>query len=311
MIMQHLLIAYDVFVIMIGLAALSISLSWVLRTGEADLRNFCILYGLFTASMLLSVLRKYVALNVAGYSASTWAFLAGLRMVVDGAVLVATIHFLLVAYRISTRRPLMFASALTYVIVSGLLFTPIGTHLDANNRVLHFGIGYELARLWYIAAFTLLMVIGWGWIGRVWSTERRGFFLGLMIFATVGYIENLIGVPRAITASQVIIGTEGGLLVSSIPYALYGVFVIVFLLRYFVPVAVNVDRVFEAFLAKYAVTGRERDIILKLVEGKSNVDIARELVLSVATVKTHVHNIYAKIGVASRYDLLARVRSGQ
>ena len=67
----------------------------------------------------------------------------------------------------------------------------------------------------------------------------------------------------------------------------------------------------EAFLSKYGVTDREREIILKVVQGKSNADIAGELFISLATVKTHLHNIYKKIGVDSRYDLLARVRSGK
>jgi DNA-binding NarL/FixJ family response regulator len=50
---------------------------------------------------------------------------------------------------------------------------------------------------------------------------------------------------------------------------------------------------------------------LKVVQGKSNADIASELFISLATVKTHLHNIYRKIDVDSRFDLLARVRSGQ
>jgi DNA-binding CsgD family transcriptional regulator len=71
------------------------------------------------------------------------------------------------------------------------------------------------------------------------------------------------------------------------------------------------DALPEAFLTKYNITDREREIILKVVQGKSNADIAGELFISLATVKTHLHNIYRKIDVDSRYDLLARVRSGQ
>ena len=65
------------------------------------------------------------------------------------------------------------------------------------------------------------------------------------------------------------------------------------------------------FLSKYGITERERELILKVMQGKSNADIARELFISLPTVKTHLHNIYQKLGVDSRYDLLARVRSGQ
>ncbi len=309
--MEHLLIAYDLIVIMIGLAALSISLSWVLRTGEADVRNFCILYALFTAVMIITVLRKYLSLNVAGYSAWTWYSLSGVYMVLDGAVIVATIHFLLAAYRVKARRPVMLASGLTMILAYGLVFSPIGAHLDAGNRIIHFGVGYAIAEIWYVSAFTFAVVLGWGWLHRVWKTDRRAFFVGLLAFASVGYLEVLASFVRGAFTPQLTMADSGGFLFSSIPYALYGLFVIVFFLRFFVPASLEVDQLFEAFLAKYGVTGREREIILKVVQGKSNVDIARELVLSVATVKTHLHNIYAKIGVEGRYDLLARVRSGQ
>ena len=41
--------------------------------------------------------------------------------------------------------------------------------------------------------------------------------------------------------------------------------------------------------------------VLKLIEaGRSNQDIADELVISMPTVKRHISNIYAKLGVESR-----------
>lgn len=52
-------------------------------------------------------------------------------------------------------------------------------------------------------------------------------------------------------------------------------------------------------------TTREVEI-LKLIEaGRSNLDIAGQLVISIATVKRHISNIYAKLGVESRTQALA------
>src|SRR5688572_1155497 len=50
--MEHLQIAYDLFVIMIGLAALSIVFLWAARTGESDLRNF----SLYTCFALVPII---------------------------------------------------------------------------------------------------------------------------------------------------------------------------------------------------------------------------------------------------------------
>lgn len=47
-------------------------------------------------------------------------------------------------------------------------------------------------------------------------------------------------------------------------------------------------------------TQRESEILLHLVEGKTNKEIARELDLQEITVKIHVRNIYRKIGAQNR-----------
>ncbi|HSL28364.1 MAG TPA: helix-turn-helix transcriptional regulator, partial [Anaerolineales bacterium] len=153
-----------------------------------------------------------------------------------------------------------------------------------------------------------------GLLRRLWHTERRNFVIGLLVFATVGYLETTASLPGALRRVTATLSQTGGFLVSSIPYAIYGIFLIVYFLESPVPAplaSLAMDALPEAFLARYGITDREREIILKVVQGKSNADIAGELFISLATVKTHLHNIYKKIGVESRYDLLARLRSGQ
>ncbi len=47
-------------------------------------------------------------------------------------------------------------------------------------------------------------------------------------------------------------------------------------------------------------TDRERQVLVLMARGKSNDDIAAELVVAQATVKTHVNRVLAKLGVATR-----------
>ncbi len=58
-----------------------------------------------------------------------------------------------------------------------------------------------------------------------------------------------------------------------------------------------------------SLTGRERDVLHLLLEGASNREIARRLVLSVNTVKRHVYNLCGKLGVQSRAQAIARART--
>jgi two-component system nitrate/nitrite response regulator NarL len=55
-------------------------------------------------------------------------------------------------------------------------------------------------------------------------------------------------------------------------------------------------------------TAREQEILALLAEGKSSAEIARELVISVRTVGTHVQHILGKLGVHTRAQAVALVR---
>jgi DNA-binding NarL/FixJ family response regulator len=54
---------------------------------------------------------------------------------------------------------------------------------------------------------------------------------------------------------------------------------------------------------------REHQIAVLVGRGLSNKDVARELGLSLSTVRMHVHNIFQKLGERSRYGLIATVLS--
>ena len=56
-------------------------------------------------------------------------------------------------------------------------------------------------------------------------------------------------------------------------------------------------------------TQREREVLHLLLEGASNREIARRLVVSVNTVKRHVYNLCGKLGVQSRAQAIARART--
>ena len=57
-------------------------------------------------------------------------------------------------------------------------------------------------------------------------------------------------------------------------------------------------------------SAREREVALLIGRGLSNKEVARELGLSLGTVKTHVHNILQKLGAPHRYSLIAHLQEG-
>jgi len=58
-------------------------------------------------------------------------------------------------------------------------------------------------------------------------------------------------------------------------------------------------------------TAREYDVLSLVTKGFSNKDVARELSISVSTVKTHLRNIYRKLGVDDRAQAIIKaIREG-
>lgn len=309
--MAHLLIAYDILVIIIGFIALSNAVVWALRTGQNDMGNFSIIYALYTLLLVVVVLKKYLFVNVAAYSGAIWYYISGIDQAIDFAVVAATVYYFLDAHQFRYGKKIGACFLLLMFVCDGLIFSRLGATLEEGKNVIHFGTGYWIAISWNAIAFTCALALGYWLLVRVWKTDKRTFLLGLLIFVSVGYAESVVSYISSFGMTSAVLTNERGFLYSSIPYALYSVFLIIYFTRYPVPALLGSDEIPAEFLSQYGITERERELILKVMQGKSNADIARELFISLPTVKTHLHNIYTKLGVDSRYGLLAKVRSGQ
>jgi len=61
----------------------------------------------------------------------------------------------------------------------------------------------------------------------------------------------------------------------------------------------------QNFEASYQLTARELDVLELVISGANNKQIASQLQLGLATVKTHLHHIFQKTGVKSRTELVS------
>lgn len=64
----------------------------------------------------------------------------------------------------------------------------------------------------------------------------------------------------------------------------------------------------DAAVAALGLTGQEMRVLAVLASGRANKEIARDLGLSPNTVKTHLANLFAKLGAATRTEAVTRAR---
>lgn len=62
--------------------------------------------------------------------------------------------------------------------------------------------------------------------------------------------------------------------------------------------------VLATIFEKHNITKREQDIVKLLLGGKSNREIADSLFIAIPTVKNHIHSLYQKFRVKTRYELI-------
>ena len=97
------------------------------------------------------------------------------------------------------------------------------------------------------------------------------------------------------------------LTISMIPpaYLFYTLTIIFYFSKKFILSNVSMKNISDQFMKTYSLTAREKEIILLIVAGKSNIDISDILFISLSTVKNHINTIYKKLNIKSRYELFS------
>ena len=72
---------------------------------------------------------------------------------------------------------------------------------------------------------------------------------------------------------------------------------------------ISEETVLEMLASEYSLTEREYEIMKLIYEGNSYEETAGQLYISKYTVKNHVHNIYEKLGISNKSELINMVRT--
>jgi len=302
--MSQFLVLYYVTVTMLGLAALAISVIGTIRSRVSAYRLLILFYGAFTANIATLFVREYLYVNIADYSsrAILATFLLASVMTLTCMACICLFYHRLLAVRFQrTRDALVLAVA---VIAVAAYCWPGAVTLEASQARFVRNLPVFAGSAAYIALFVYLLVVGA--TGPKADRPPRELLLIWTAFAfgVVGFCESVVGFARGIV-DPVIVMTAAGqeFMISTVPYLLFGGVLAYYFGSYLVADSLPARDVNDEIAARFGISAREREVVLLLNEGLGNREIAEKLFVSVATVKTHVHNIYEKTGVKGRYEL--------
>jgi len=239
---------------------------------------------------------------------------------------------------------IVFQACLVFTMVSGFMLTLSSADpvfVTVLRWLQHVTIGVALVLLPLISGFI---------VGKPWSRRRRLFFYPIaLVYALSGLTpyERIIQTTTFVAVLMFCIGllwhnlgkiedrrtrtfilTLNIVVVSLVPTTImlflrpgseqigFPVYVLAFsalLLVYFFNRFIAMSREGEekqTDLSQYKVTERETEVIECICNGMTNKEIAKKLNISVNTVNNHVANIFEKMNINSRVDLLRKVKGG-
>lgn len=302
--MNHLWIAYDALIVTIG--TVNLAALWAARPRKAFLGAFSLFYTFFTAGLLVALSRGYVTLNVSGAPALPVFLSYGLGTLLSCAALLFVVLFYQRLLNPST--PMTMRVAMLCLVLAGALaVSPLGVRYEPQSASYVLLPGHYAAVLGYLGVFSYVVYLGISAAVSVADEQDRAFCWGLLAFASVGYLESGIGLITDWQHPTGRLDAEAEeFLYSSIPYLLFSVFLTVYLLR-LMRQPPTVHEMSAEQLAAIDLSAREREVLQLVLKGLNNKLVARELNISVATVKTHLHKIFRKTNVSSRFELARRL----
>ncbi len=325
--MQHLLLLYLILCILPGIAALTVLSALVTRLKNRGLTYYFIAYSCFTVTNLINLVMFYLGINISE-EMSTGVF-ALLFISIPFSV---SLHVMLpLAVNEITKLPgkrlIDGIIILIAVVELGLYCTPLLMEYSRETQTLIFGPIFPFIGIIQIVSISYSIVIIIILRNRITNTTVRKYILIMIIIMAVflpaiGYEGFFFSGVKSISKVPIEV------IFSPVFYVVLSLATLLFGIRAMKATAKPDNNTNSPIqddkqpsleqpsleskihdLAKSAgLSDREITIIPLMYQGLGNKQIALELYISPKTVGNHIYNIYRKLNISSRYELLARLK---
>jgi DNA-binding CsgD family transcriptional regulator len=308
----HLIVAYYLVVLLVGAAAITHTVLMARAHRLPFLKAFAFFLGFTNLTALANLTSAYAYANLLGFSAEyEYTVYAKVLGSVSRLSQVGIVYALFaITYGFRGRR-LSRPSNVTFGFVAGLLLVSyIIRGVLPGESVLPLWIARGQLVVFYLSGLAIIggllgMILGSRNIQSVAERKAvRVFGISYLSLYAVFVITRQLPIEAHFPPNALAL-----LAINLVPFIWFEkLFAEAYLST---PPSAEDCEAFDRFCQNHGLTSREGGVLKLILQGRSNADIGKELFISIHTVKNHITNIYSKLGVRSRWQLISLFHSDQ
>lgn len=314
--MVHLIIFYNIAGILTLFITYNIPVFIYFKTKDKFLQHYILFFLpfiLYTSSLMILV---YMYANIKSINFFLVVIISYFNEIFFILMMFSIVYFwhYILSIKNAKIKNLFFAIFCIFLMI----IIPFSTIIKQTNN----GITYchnflsNLSTFAFIIVLIYFIILGFKNYKKLTNNEIRsivkaGLYLTLIFFP--GMIFDFYHKLSNFRIFHVLINDQNGpvFLIHPLYYCALSIICTIYIVRYYFKeynITIN-DLPFDNFIRKYDISEREKEVVNLLINGRSNKEIADKLFISVNTVKTHIKNIYEKLEINSRYELISIIRN--
>lgn len=309
--MSHFVLVYNIIILFILFISFNIPVMIYIKTRDKFLKHyifFFLPFILYTISLMSAI---YLRVNIDNISYNLLNLILYISEIIFVFMMLSCVLFGNYLFSVNNIKNKNF---ILYIIaVIEIFLVPFRSNVIVNNDKFILKIG-NISTIVFIIVIIYILLIGIFNYKKIKNPEIKNIAKSLLIVIGLFFPGLMLDFYRKLTNINhefVFKRHHARILIHPIFYCVLSITCSYFIIRYYFNIyKVNIKDVpLDNLLRKYDISSREKEIVKLIIKGQSNKDIADKLFISVNTVKTHVRNIYEKIGIKSRYELLITIKN--
>lgn len=289
--MEQIQILYFILSFLVGLVSLSVLYFIYFSTKTEKIKPFIFFYTTFTLLVIFNFITSYLRANIPDHKSFFYYFLLYLENPAALSILIFAIPYFvhsIIHFNAFKKRNRVFLiiALITFVFHNAFRLSAASEY--SNYAMLVKNIVF-ISVIFY--CFILLL-----------RYLKKNKFLKTLLFLWILIFPAVI--------NDIFLLDKTGIKIFPVIYSIIG---IIFARHFYLELAADSKptgtvlqdvRLPDNFMENSALSKREVEVVQLLIEGKSYKEISRELFISINTVKTHIRNIYPKLKVSSRHEIV-------